>query len=97
MNWKNLSYSLRGGIISVLIVLILSGIALILSLLSNGAGAWGIVFLVPGLIALLPFILSNLPSWVAVAIGIFVSLIAWFLVGALIGWIIGKIKFKSKN
>jgi O-antigen/teichoic acid export membrane protein len=95
MSWKNMPYWLRGGIIGAWTGVILGIILLIFSFICDFASRycpekfWDIlknIFLLP--LAYIPGVLSSL-SLMLIFLGI-----EFFIAGALIGLIIGKIKRK---
>jgi len=97
MGWKNWSYWLRGGIISVIIYLILLLITFLCAENASGEGFVCLLFFVPTLL-LMPLYqaIFGYPEPVYLAYVFFV--IFWFVIGAVVGLIIGKIKRrKMKN
>ena len=94
MFWKNLPHWLKGGIITVLIFIS----AFILSLFlppycpHSVLGGCGLV--------IEPFVYTLIPGWFItdfiddgnIYVGFLASFIVYFILGALIGWIYGKIK-----
>ena len=104
MFWKNWSYWVRGGIIGILSWLIIAFLAYFLSTyLESGFLVWILFILV--ILALFPTIFIqgesvfttgldalNLPT----ALGYILIVIFWFVIGALIGFIIGRLKSKKE-
>ncbi len=89
MGWKDLDSWLKGGIIGIIVYILATLVFWIIGLII-GAGAF---FAIPSLPSLFVFNFeasagqsSNL-FWV-----IIISILVYFLIGALIGWIVGKIK-----
>ena len=93
MNWKNLSYWLRGGIISFILFLIL----LILSFISPRSDMGNIFHWVLLGLGLPAYILARfIPLGFGPFSSFFVLIIPYsFVIGAIIGWIVGKIKSKK--
>ena len=95
---KGQGYAVKSGIILIIISFILSlllGVTGITQSVthSNNEIQIFIIFLLPGLLLMLPIMLSEvMPAWIGTPSVIIISLVAWFLIGALIGWIFGKIK-----
>lgn len=89
MGWKNLPYWLRGGIIAIIIFIILVVITSISDRQGTSHPGALIIPLLPGLA------LTNHTLYRSdLLINGFISLIIYFIIGALIGFIIGKIKNK---
>jgi hypothetical protein len=103
MGWKNWPSWLKGGVILASINLIILLIILVLSKIifgpaqSNGSPAWfaPIIFLFLVIISIPAELLGNyfrsdmgFPN----SLGLIVSIIFYFIVGAIIGWLIGKFK-----
>jgi hypothetical protein len=120
MDWKKCPYWLKGGIISVSILLLIYLFISFIKIIMNGGKCSADFFpapsaslrycfsgLVIGLIALIPLTLLRLifiwnkelmnsffemgTFWLTV-----ISLVFWFLLGALIGFLYGRIKEKNK-
>ena len=96
MGWKNLSYWLKGGIIGIIVLIILLIIGFILDLTIQSSFFPYTLMMI--FIPLIPFVL------IIEAFGIgfedvifFITLPAYFIIGAVIGWIVGKIKSKKKK
>jgi|SRR3989344_1029956 len=96
MFWKNWPYWLRGGVVG-------AGVTLISWALTNACTK---IIVVPGYDGLgfecLPFALIWFPFWpfdvltsLPDILYIFIGTIFWFVVGSLIGLIIGKLKSKK--
>ena len=83
---------LKGGVIGIGVFVVFIIIALILDGLGEGAPTWLSLPLISG------FLFTNFASYQIrdfVFINGLISVIIYFLVGAFIGWIIGKIKSKK--
>ncbi|MDO8564349.1 MAG: hypothetical protein Q7R87_05050 [Nanoarchaeota archaeon] len=92
MAWKDWSYWLRGGIILSIIFAVFLLLALYLD--STYGGHPGLSFLLLMPVALLIKVNGlNTMSFMMVAIPL--SLIFWFAMGTLIGWIYGKLKNRN--
>jgi len=106
MGWKSWPSWLKGGIIGLIFALIVSGAVIILdSLFRNWLNSGGIipllllVFNIIGVIIIFSMGIGAAGSnfnlnFLGYSIVLFSSLISYFVIGALIGWIIGKIKKK---
>ena len=88
MGWRDLPTWLKGGIIFVLIVIVIDVVDyLILPLISR---------------ALFPLQIANYPLYLfwqlseSGTINLILHLSLYFVVGAIIGWIVGKIKSKKQ-
>lgn len=98
MGWKDWSYWLKGGIVSLLIVLILFIVAGVINIISPGGewGGWSIVlgFLYFASLPLYWIFGIQRPEGIIYWIINFIVLpiIFYFIIGAIIGFIIGKIK-----
>lgn len=103
MNWKNWSYWLKGGIIGAALFVFLT-IILIPFGWSGGGGHIGYPnFIIPSLHIFLSILFLALLSGnfgisdsMFIYASLFFGLISYFLVGALIGRIYGKIKSKKQ-
>ncbi len=104
MGWKNWS---KGGIIATLIVAIILILTFTLATLhSNILASAFILYLLFELVLVIPFFITkkiNLPLFKLsefgaepTFLGFLFTLIFYFLIGAIIGWIYGKIKSKNK-
>ena len=103
MGWKNWPYWLRGGIVCAVLVLIVFIISAVLGYFKLGyfgqKGIGGILsyFAIFGIIISIPIelivLVTNVPieRYPNYVLYIFVIVI-WFIIGALIGWIVKKIK-----
>jgi len=95
MNWKNWPYWLRWGLIIDVGFLILYGlfVILLLFLIKIGLGAYAVVFggLI-NLLLLLPGIFIGKSNFIFV-----ISVVFYFIVGAIIGWIVSKIKNRKQS
>lgn len=106
MNWKKLSYAVRGGII-VSLISIIPGI---IEFLSNGNNPNYAIFNNTLLFVILSLsslfgcpntgflgfpTCSGALAWIVNLLALIIYLAIFYLIGALIGWIIGKIKSKN--
>lgn len=106
MGWKTWPYWLKGGIICLIIVILLTII---------GVGIFyllGLVFQISGIIPLFSFIIAISPglfigitllgmsfksfSGIDAIITIIISIIIYFIFGTFIGWIVGKVKSRRQ-
>ena len=91
-SWKKWSYWLRGGVIglAVYILLVLSNISPVVKLFAEIQQSVANIFLssTPTFAQMLRF--AYLFSFV-------IAPLIWFGIGALIGWIVGKVKGKKEN
>jgi len=101
MGWKDWSYPVRGGILSIFIVLVISVIYGLIALKQQGLEIMPFViffqiFLIPAFFVSLFLMMSfvELPEILYILIGTISSVIVWFFVGYLIGWIVKKIRKK---
>ena len=97
MRWKNWPYWMRGGVIGVLILIFLTIIAFIGYSLNLGSFDLELIVQVD-----LESIIHNtiglgvsIPPKLNIIADLIVSIIGYFLLGAIIGIIIGKIKSRS--
>ena len=87
MGWKNLPSWLKGGIIGLLlyVVLVVSNITPIIAFLVSIQNFFARFFLSPD-------------DWGSISFAFLFSFvlapILWFIIGAFIGWLVGKIKSK---
>jgi hypothetical protein len=89
MSWKDWPYWVRGGVIGVLVYFILALLVVtyIFSVAtSSDDGLALIVIFLPGLWLTQKSIFALL-----------INLLSFFIIGAIIGWIIGKIKERKEN
>ena len=86
MGWKNLPYWIKGGIIGLILFLIL----LMASLLNSTVGSF---FALPMILVCLGN-LSCLENMLPI-LGYILLAVLYFLIGNLIGWIIGRIRLKN--
>jgi uncharacterized membrane protein YeaQ/YmgE (transglycosylase-associated protein family) len=97
MAWKNLPLWLKGGIIAVVLMGIIAGIAFFIepkcTSTDCGFPLWNLILLYPAIPVTIPltsiFEKGILPSLIVLSI-------YYFIVGAIIGWIVGKIKFSKR-
>lgn len=105
MGWKNWSYWLKGGIVAVIISIILLIIPFLLFLFITVDGYIGTIFFyiyfISLRISIFPAFLmrfvqgaSDSSAINVTMLIVIISLITWFVIGAIIGWIYGKIKLK---
>ena len=92
MEWKDLSYWLKGGILSAIIFVIFFLLAIYIDSKYGGHPGLVIFPLIPILSGLFTLNVSGIKFFI---IAIPISLIFWFIVGAIIGWIYGKIKNRN--
>ena len=105
MGWKNWSYWLRGGIVFDLLVIIIFLLLYVLWLIIGGSGIYSLmnlilfplywIFQVTRPVTFLEVFVfgSFLPNFQ----GIIILLTIYFIIGAIIGWIVGKIKKRKVN
>ncbi len=101
MGWKNLPYWLKGGILGAVISviffipLVLEGMIVRLRFPKWFEFVFGMLHL-PAVYIGLGIIgaTSKYEIWFFYLLGFFVDLLIYFLIGAFIGWIIGKIKYE---
>ncbi len=95
MTWKNLPYWLRGGIISLLIVAVLYLILISLSLFTSlGEVLGGSKNILLTLSLGTYFVLGGESESATIVFGLIVE---YFIIGAVIGLIIGKLKSKKSQ
>jgi|TARA_Y100000310_G_C20076109_1_gene531651 hypothetical protein len=106
MGWKEWNYKKRGAIVGGIIGIVS---AILISTLFSGSGSSGTsaVFLLPLLIPVIifNFILDaigfNIPSSTSTVFTflyiLIINTVGFYLIGLLIGWIIGKIKSKKQE
>jgi len=106
MGWKDLPYWLKGGIIGLVFALTLSLVFLSIHEFRLFGGVdglfnfiiWIILVLVPGLLINIFFNFSLGEKALSTTFQIFVfSSIFYFILGSIIGWIVGKIKGGNKK
>ena len=91
MNWKYLPYWLRGGLVTIFLSFIISSLTALFFKLT-----FSLSFLIVGAIVVLTICVggekcsTNLQWFLMIVI----SLISYFIIGALIGWVYGKMKSK---
>ena len=100
MGWKNWSSWLKGGIISIIITIIISGFSWIL-FINNIIKDDTLIYTMPDIFLILLSIGLSPPGNLSVIIYsilviIPIGLFFRFLLGAIIGWIIGKRKAKQQ-
>lgn len=113
MGWKNWSYWVRGGIIAICVAVIMFVISFALWLIeftfvgfstSKHAPAiieiptnliFSILYIISFPIQLIRFFLA--PGGVSTTVGGVLGIGTYFAIGALIGWIYGKIKQRGKG
>jgi hypothetical protein len=103
MGWKELSYWLRGGIIALIVYMPIFAWGLNGDLLAGGEGCWGFCMALAELPAIVIISLlfdgaklrELIGTWGIVILGFLLTALVYFAIGALIGWIVGKIKNKS--
>lgn len=91
MNWKDWSYWFKGGVISLIVLLVLGVLSFITP--SGDMGniyQWIIIFMALPLIPLF----SSLAVYDVGVLAILMLSVYFFLLGSLIGWIVGKIASK---
>ncbi|MBS3114557.1 hypothetical protein J4448_05640 [Candidatus Woesearchaeota archaeon] len=102
MGWKDWPYWLKGGVIAVGIIILVivflvpfgeSDLLGVGSVHSSGGGPYWMLPFLPGFILVLIFNPSTKPLGYFLFYG--TPLILYFLIGAVIGWIVGKIKSKN--
>jgi hypothetical protein len=98
MGWKNLSYWLRGGVIGLVVGLVVN---IITSILEN-IYSLNIVQTIPSKPYIVDLLIGfiNIPNSIIFAIMFYIFYIIelafyWFIIGALAGWLVGKIKSKK--
>jgi hypothetical protein len=99
MGWKEWPTWLKGGVIGLILsVLFLIGLIICASS-SLGSGSYGCInFIFPLFFgAFMASILNIQNKFVGYFVIGFTNLIIYFLIGALIGWIVGKIKNRNKR
>lgn len=105
MGWKNWSYWLKGGVITFSADFIIVLLIIFTSHKSESIG-WGLIFTqIPFSFTLLGFfskilcypVSINTASACEIPLAIIGGLISWFIIGALIGWIYGKIKNRNQS
>jgi hypothetical protein len=109
MAWKDLQTWLKGGIIALLIGLFSSVLYIIVGPLFNGflSRIIYMIFILPFELVLFPLFSSNVKNLFfdmeacffgcnPKFLGYVAIILAYFLIGALIGWIVGKIKSSKK-
>ena len=92
MGWKDWPYWLKGGVIGLVFVLILFLLIYFNLLGSSISGTLGIFIVVITFIGALGLCPENACQFYTA--GLLILLIESFIIGAIIGWIIGKIKNK---
>ena len=92
MGWKNLASWLRGGVIGVLVYIVATLICWLIGAII-GASAFVTMPSLPGLFAFNPEVQATHAWWNLMRF-ISITTLIYFLLGAIIGWIIGKIKSK---
>ena len=92
MGWKDLNYWLKGGILSAIIFVIVFLLAFYLDATYGGHPGLLIFPLIPILSGLFTLNVSGIKFFI---IAIPISLIFWFIVGAIIGGVYGKIKNRN--
>ena len=94
MGWKDLNYWLKGGILSAIIFVIVFLLAFYLDATYGGHPGLLIFPLIPLIIlsSLFNLDISLTNSFIIV---ILLLLFFWFIVGAIIGWMYGKIKNRN--
>ncbi len=108
MGWKDYPYWLKGGIVSLFLVIILTITLFIINPSCNGEcwfPLWNLVWILPSAIISAPLsAITGYDLWDEFLnfgggyIGrILLPILFYFLVGAFIGWIIGKIKNKRSE
>lgn len=103
MNWKRWPYWLRGGVIGVLILVIILFLSIILALIGKVDVILNnpFIYIIVKILASPTSILNLFPidpinnSILWYCFGIISGVIVYFLIGAVIGWIVGKIKSKK--
>lgn len=100
MSGKKLPYWIKGGVIGVLILLLLTSIFLIYDKIYSPemTPLFGIIALTSIIILPIMLLLQNTlsDSWILL-IFIILTVIIWFLIGAIIGFVIEKIKKKKSH
>jgi len=99
MGFKKLPYSLKGGLITGIIFLIIYFILPQFLFFITPFTSLSILHL--GLISILSNVISISESTlnlllISAWVGLFLDFLIWILIGIFIGWIIGKIKSKKK-
>lgn len=109
VGWKNLPYWLRGGIVGSSLNILLFVLILVIAKIFGDYAlilAFTIVpFVSPFFFGVSPlFFLDlslpynlNIPFFVYQFLNILIPLIVYFVIGAIIGWIYGKIKVRNQN
>ena len=100
MGWKNWSYWLKGGIIGLVIFLIITVLFQLLtssiSVVPTRSNLF-VYFLMPGIISALMWCgdcQAKGGEPIMISMMVVISIITYFLIGAIIGYIYGKIKNK---
>ncbi|MHA1873278.1 MAG: hypothetical protein ACTSVB_04105 [Candidatus Heimdallarchaeaceae archaeon] len=103
MTWKNLSYWIKGGILAILISIIIVPLSIFIAMNFLGAEDNVIWFLAPEFfMALLSLGMRGTPAGIVeliITLGVstIIFLVRFFIIGAVLGIIYNKLKFRNKG
>lgn len=101
MKFKNFPNWLKGGIIASLIqvvLLLIMGIIVLLGWIGVIQDpVWGLLILPPIIIAFFPGMLLLFAGIESKFLQIIVSIILYFLIGSLLGWMVSRVRLKKQN
>jgi VIT1/CCC1 family predicted Fe2+/Mn2+ transporter len=100
MIWKDWPYWLKGGIVATLIPILVFVVNLVIDVLVPPKGETFLFFFLivatPALPIFNAFFKSSIPYNITYIIFVVAILVMYFIVGSVIGWIVGKRKTKSR-